>query len=187
MKMAKASEADLRMALDLTRALEMLEQGYFPDDHDEDTEREFNCERGADCVEAIDTLLRILQRGSLMRVVFGMAVVLDPKNEIVDPDKDYLDLHPKHANKENEMIDPKLSELADRFQVMSDNSYIRYLDRCRADECLGYEYKMEKGSFGRAELDAHKLATEALGKHKAYQLCANELRSIIAELNKEPT
>jgi hypothetical protein len=100
MKMAKASEADLRMALDLTRALEMLDQGYFPDDRDEDTEREFDRDRGADCIEAVDTLLRILQRGNLMRVVYGMAVVLDPKNEIVDPDKDYLELHPKHTNKE---------------------------------------------------------------------------------------
>jgi hypothetical protein len=32
-----------------------------------------------------------------MRVVFGMAVVLDPRNEVVDPDADTLEIHPKYA------------------------------------------------------------------------------------------
>lgn len=85
------------------------------------------------------------------------------------------------------MSEERLAAIADRFQVMSDNSYIRYLDRCKNDACLGWERKIEKGLFGRTELDVHKLAAEALGKHKAYQSCANELRSLIAELNKEPT
>ena len=97
MKMAKASEADMKMALALVRAFDLLQQGYFPDDHDEDTEREFDCDRPKDCVEAIDTLLRIVDGGSLGRVIWGMAVLLDPANEIVNPDADCLELHPKHV------------------------------------------------------------------------------------------
>lgn len=104
MKMAKASEADLRMALDLTTALESLERyRSMPsasqdsaDDANEEPEP-FDRDDPEDCKKALNTLLDIVARGSLFRVTFGMLVLLDPKNKVVDPNKDILELHPDHV------------------------------------------------------------------------------------------
>jgi hypothetical protein len=40
-------------------------------------------------------ILEAARKGSLFRVVFGMAVVLDPRNELLDPDADTIERHPK--------------------------------------------------------------------------------------------
>lgn len=45
----------------------------------------------------VEKLQEIARRGSLSRVVLGMAVVLDPKNEVFDPAADVLELHPRFA------------------------------------------------------------------------------------------
>lgn len=102
MKMAKASEDDLRMAMKLCQALEWLEQGCMPTEHAEDEEesREFDRHNDKDCHEAMSVILAIIESGSLGRVVFGMATLLDPANEVVDQSKGYLELHPKHTTKE---------------------------------------------------------------------------------------
>ena len=39
-------------------------------------------------------LLAIAGRASLMRVVFGMTTLLDPRNKVVNPDADCLEHHP---------------------------------------------------------------------------------------------
>ncbi|MCZ8254523.1 MAG: hypothetical protein O9327_02425 [Polaromonas sp.] len=104
MKMAKASEADLRMAMDLTQALDLLGQRHLPcmpeaierlasDDESEPFDRDDD----AQCGRALRHLLDIAQRGSLMRVVWGMTVVLDPANKVVDPNADTLEHHPDIA------------------------------------------------------------------------------------------
>lgn len=101
MKMAKASERDLEMANDLAGMLESFERGYFPllkdnDDSDEPQEsRFFDRDDGRHCVEAMEMILDALRRGSLFRVTFGMLLLLDPSNEMVDPDLSYLEVHPK--------------------------------------------------------------------------------------------
>jgi hypothetical protein len=97
MKMAKASEADLKMALELAGMLESFERGYFPgDDVDAmDNPREFDGDDRQDCVDAMRMIGDKLREGSLFRVVFGMTVLLDPKNEAIDHSCDYLDHHPK--------------------------------------------------------------------------------------------
>ncbi len=94
MRMAKASERDIEMALELFRTIEDLMKGYFPYDGEQDVI--FDPQDHYDCHKAIDLIFEIACRGSLFRVVFGMAVVLDPRNEVVDPDSDHLELHPKH-------------------------------------------------------------------------------------------
>ncbi len=94
MKMAKASEADLDMAMKLCSALDSLERRYMPSDDSEDEIVWFdNCDAD-DCINAMNILLDILENGSLMRVVWGLAVLLDPANKIVDPDSDVLEVHP---------------------------------------------------------------------------------------------
>lgn len=100
MKMAKASPEDLDMAMDLANVLDDIERGLFPtklqSDKDAESER----------VEWIDTADRqqyerlffglkwLLNRGSISRVIWGMAVVCDPANECIDPDADTIEHHP---------------------------------------------------------------------------------------------
>lgn len=110
MKMAKASEADISMAIDIANVLEDIERGFFPTklQADEDAQSEE--------VEWIDTndrqqyerlmfgLQKLLDKGSLFRVVFGMAVICDPKNECIDPDADCIEHHPKRQQMESALL-----------------------------------------------------------------------------------
>lgn len=113
MKMAKASEADIQMALMLTTQLETLDRGYFPmaQDADDFVDGQFDCDSPSDCQKAMELLLDTMQRGSLFRVVFGMSVLLDPKNEAIDHSCDYLEHHPK-ARMHSELI-AMLTRIAD--------------------------------------------------------------------------
>ena len=104
MKMAKASEADLQMALELGQMLEGFERGYFPADEDNEASDTFNRHDEAACERAMELILDKLREGSLFRVVFGMSVLLDPKNEAVDPDCDHLEHHPK-VRMHDELVD----------------------------------------------------------------------------------
>lgn len=101
MMMAKASEVDLQMAMDLCAALDCLGQRFLPCmpeaieqlGADDETEP-FDSDDDAQCGRALRHLLDIAERGSLMRVIWGMAVLLDPANKIVDPNADTLEHHP---------------------------------------------------------------------------------------------
>lgn len=98
MKMAKASEADLKMAMELTSALEsLMRYGHMPCDGEHDDPADFDIDSPQDCQRALQALMDIAERGSLMRVVWGMVVLLDPANELVDPHCDVLEHHPKYA------------------------------------------------------------------------------------------
>lgn len=114
MKMAKASEADLKMALELASMLEGFEQGYFPGNDDDEGAELFNDGSPDDCLRAMEMILYKLQLGSLSRVVFGMSVLLDPKNEAVDPDCDYLEHHPK-VRMHDELVEA-LRSLLDEYE-----------------------------------------------------------------------
>lgn len=102
MKMAKASQADLDMAIELSNALEALADRWgatMPEKvakptGDEEVER-FELSDHDHCIRVIEYLQRLTRSASLFRVVFGMLVLLDPCNEIVDPEADTLEHHPK--------------------------------------------------------------------------------------------
>lgn len=110
MKMAKASPEDLDMAMDLANVLDDIERGFFPTklQSDEDAESER--------VEWIDTadrqqyerlffgLKSLLNKGSIYRVIWGMAVVCDPSNECIDPDADTIEHHPKRQQMEGALL-----------------------------------------------------------------------------------
>jgi hypothetical protein len=101
MRMAKASEADLSMAMEIGGALDALGHRFLPCmpqaieklTDDEDSER-FDRDDDAQCGRALRYVLDVADRGSLMRVIWGMAVLLDPANKIVDPSSDTLEHHP---------------------------------------------------------------------------------------------
>ena len=96
MKMAKASEADLNMAMKMANYLDSIERGQMPDDLSEDSDSiEWLDERDTDqYAKLLDGLRDILKRGSIHRVIWGMAVVCDPANKCLDPDADTIEHHP---------------------------------------------------------------------------------------------
>ena len=100
MKMARASEADLEMAMELCGALDAL-TGWCPSfptagngSADERDSEPFDRDDPEHCVRALGYVLDLADRASLMRVVWGCAVMLDPRNRCVDPNSDTIELHP---------------------------------------------------------------------------------------------
>lgn len=94
MKMAKATERDLEAALAVCRVIEALQEGQLPDDMTEGDDIVWYDER-KHAVKVVEHLKKTVGRASLFRVCFGMSVLLDPANEIVDPDASALEHHPK--------------------------------------------------------------------------------------------
>lgn len=95
MKMARASDADMEAALDVSRLIEELEKGYMPSTDDDENIEWFDRDNEEQCQRALGMILDAAAKGSLFRVTFGMTVVLDPRNELLDPDADTLEKHPK--------------------------------------------------------------------------------------------
>lgn len=96
MKMAKASEADLNMAMTLANYCDAISCGHMPDDLSADPGSiEWLDSQDQDQYERlIEGMRKLLNQGSLFRVVFGMAVVCDPANQCIDPDSDVIEHHP---------------------------------------------------------------------------------------------
>jgi hypothetical protein len=95
MKMARASNADIDAALAVSRILEDLERRHMPCDDKDSAIEWFDRDDAEQCKRALGMLLDAAARGSIFRVTFGMTVVLDPRNELLDPDADTLEKHPK--------------------------------------------------------------------------------------------
>lgn len=100
MKMAKASEADLDMAMELCSAIEALTSSWptlptslcKPGEYERD--EAFDCDDDRQCGTVLRHLLAIAERASLLRVVFGCAVMLDPQNKLIDPNAHTIEVHP---------------------------------------------------------------------------------------------
>jgi hypothetical protein len=126
MKMAKASEADLNMAMELVGALDVLGQRWCPampesieNLKDEDEREIFDRDDDAQCGRALRYLLDRADRASLARVVWGMVVVCDPRNEVIDPEADTLEVHPKFKRLAAELRARKDAAYLERNQVVA--------------------------------------------------------------------
>lgn len=96
MKMAKASEADMEMALKLCSALEAVDRRFFPEGSEGDNDPEcLDMSNDAHCGLVLRHIRRIMQGGSIGRVIWGMHVLMDPANKLVDPDARTLEPHPE--------------------------------------------------------------------------------------------
>jgi hypothetical protein len=109
MKMAKADDRDLRAANAVAGILEDIGKGYYPRriaetpagiepvewGNDNDDPTFFDSDDAEHCKAVVERLLLCENSGSLFRVTFGMQVLLDPANQIVDPDADTLEVHPR--------------------------------------------------------------------------------------------
>lgn len=120
MKMAKASQADLELGLAITSAIEACERGMMPNaicEEDDDVEW-FDIDDPGDCKRVLQHLLDEADKGSLGRVTWGMFVLLDPENKLLDPSVDHLALHPElsDASQMRKERDEALAKL-DRAQA----------------------------------------------------------------------
>lgn len=106
MKMAKANQADIDMAMTLSSFLDSIDKGYVPDAAGDEAERiEWLClDDGEQCCRIVRELKSIIKRGSFFRVAFGLLVLLDPANELVDPDADTIEHHPKRQQMESALL-----------------------------------------------------------------------------------
>lgn len=120
MKMAKASKADMEMALKLCSALEAIDRRFFPEGVEVDADPdEFDLSDDEYCGIVLRHLYDILQGGSIGRVICGMYVMLDPRNEVVDPDADCLEMHPK--------FDAAMKD-ADRYRLLRRGQHWSVID-----------------------------------------------------------
>ena len=99
MKMAKASTADIEMAMELSRFVEDLVDGMCPkqacaDPASDDIEW-LEDDPDEQHIRIISALQGIARKGSIFRVTFGMSVLIDPRNELIDHEADTLEPHPK--------------------------------------------------------------------------------------------
>jgi hypothetical protein len=111
MKMAKASQADIDAAIELYQFLQAIGDGRPA----ADVVEEFDYKGYGDLLERqapdVEFLVRAHERGGLFRVVWGLQVLLDPANEVVDPNLPHLEVHPKHTQAAQER-DAAREELA---------------------------------------------------------------------------
>lgn len=106
MKMAKASEADLQKAMELVQACEELSTRHgarMPaaiakppqgKSRDPDEGEPFDIDCPEQSRRALEHLIELGSHSGLFRVVFGCAVLLDPRNRCVDPTADTIEHHP---------------------------------------------------------------------------------------------
>ena len=117
MKMAKASEQDIDAAGDAMSLLNCISSGYYPSSAGDDCEDSFFDEDNPKHLRKFyDLMYATVDKapGWPGRVIGGMCyVILFDKNQIVDPDADVLELHPRFGRVKQER-----DELLAALQVM---------------------------------------------------------------------
>jgi len=142
MKMAKASQRDLDGAIELYQFLQAMADGRPASDAVD----EFGYEGYGDLIDRqandAEFLLRAHERGGLFRVVWGMQVLLDPANEVVDPNLPHLELHPKHglaAREREELCKAKNEAIDERDAARAEAAKAKEEAAREAREAAGYQ------------------------------------------------
>jgi hypothetical protein len=106
MKMAKADRDDINAAIDLAGLLSNVQDGYYPATDDESSPTFFDEDDHQHLRFFYDRVMELMNRasGGLFRVVGGFCTIMD--NNVLDPDSDVVELHPRLAH-------PFPSELTD--------------------------------------------------------------------------
>lgn len=110
LRMAKASQDDIDGGYELGQILDAIDKGYYPTRQEEAGEEAGDAPTffDADDIDHLQHLHRMLMDllgrrpgFSLFRVVMGMETIL--RNNILDPDDDCIELHPRFAKREQEL------------------------------------------------------------------------------------
>lgn len=155
MKMARAKASDIEAALEIAGILDEMDGGYYPrradgKHHDEDPT--FFDENDPKHLRALyDALKAQTKKGGLFRVVFGMSVLLDERNEIVDTACDNLQLHPR--------LRAALDD-AKRFQHVLARRMIACHDSARCDDASAMRESIDR-EIAQSERDAAAAAATA--------------------------
>lgn len=149
MKMTKASEADLNMAMELCGALDELTgwgasvpKAVEKVDGDDDGETFYRDNR-EQCERVLGYLIDLANKASLMRVVWGCAVMLDPRNKLVDPNSDTIEHHPERkdsarlqwllADHDDPAVRVSCMELIERLPTMGYGAATQQIDAYMAE------------------------------------------------------
>lgn len=106
MKMAKATPADIEMAMTLVTYLNDIDRGQMPDALSSDAEliEWLDLDDAEQTKRLLVGIRKLLDQGSISRVVWGMAAVCDPANECIDPDANTLEHHPMRVLGESALL-----------------------------------------------------------------------------------
>lgn len=152
MKMAKASKADMEMALKLCSALEAIDRGFFPEGSEGDNDPEdLDLDGDVHCGRVLRHLYDVLQGGSIGRVIWGMYVLMDPDTKLVDPDASTLEPYPEAvaaekdaerlrwltADHEDQESRGRCRELLERMPTMSYSAATAAIDEAMAVPAIG--------------------------------------------------
>lgn len=91
MKVAIATKQDLDCLSEIAGILSRIERGDMPGDEDEF----FNSDDREQCRNALKMIMDANDKGNVFRALANLFTVLDPANEVIDPDSETLELHPK--------------------------------------------------------------------------------------------
>lgn len=108
MNIAKASERDINMALDLCGILESVEKGFKPvaaTENGDDEDAEFDRDNPDDCRAVLNLIIDTLRTGSIGRVIWGMAALVNPESKLLDPDADIIKPHPSLSNRQQRQVE----------------------------------------------------------------------------------
>lgn len=128
MKMAKPSARDIEAAEELLQILQLIDARFGgpwanPDAGDslsellQDGEEEFDCDNTTHLQTLYNNLARLLRTSPAFygRVISGMChVIMYEKNQIIDPESDCIDLHPRFA---------QLAKDANRYRWLRDHGF----------------------------------------------------------------
>lgn len=102
MRMAKADDADMDVAYSLYHLLDAIDRGYYPSsDEAKDQETSeiptwFDSENYEHLQHLHGVIAALADKatGSLPRVIGAASILLNPKNALIDPNDDCIELHP---------------------------------------------------------------------------------------------
>lgn len=98
MKVARADAKDLDAGMMLLGLLDTVSRGYYPSDTDDEDDGPLHFD--SEDPEHLAQLWKRLEKcfdaapGFQGRVIFGAATLMDPRNSVIDPEADCLELHP---------------------------------------------------------------------------------------------
>ncbi len=111
MKVARADAKDLDAGMMLLGLLDTVSSGYYPSDTDDEDDGplRFDSEDPTHLAQLWKRLNACFDAapGFQGRVIFGAATLMDPRNKVIDPEADCLELHPalKAAQQDAERLE----------------------------------------------------------------------------------
>lgn len=76
------------------------------------------------------------------------------------------------------LLEAANGEAREAFKNAADRAYCESLQKYSSTECLGWEQKIKSGQFGKAEMEAHRIAAELMGAHRGIYKVLNAIEDV---------